>query len=263
MALSLSNIKRGVDIGPPRIIIHATKGIGKTTFGANSPKPIFIQIEDGQGTLDIARFPQAKSYDDVMESLAALSQEEHDFSTVVVDSLDWLEPLIWQKVCEVNGKKSIEEFGFGKGYIEALPLWRDFFAALNYLRSEKGMASILIAHTQIKRFDSPDAEPYDRYQLKMHDRASALAQEWADVILFANMKVFTTKTEGGFGRATTRGISTGERVVYTEERPSHVAKNRYQLPYELPLAWNAFADALAASIERNTRPAEVAPAAAA
>ena len=37
-----------------------------------------------------------------MEALAALYSEPHEFGTVVIDSVDWLEPLIWKRVCDDN-----------------------------------------------------------------------------------------------------------------------------------------------------------------
>lgn len=107
------------------------------------------------------------------------------------------------------------------------------------------MAVLLLAHHAIKRFDAPETEPYDRYQIKLHTLASALVQEWADVIGFAHYPVMTTKSEVGFGRRVTRGVSTGERRLYLTERPAFIAGNRFGLPESLPLSWDAFAAALA------------------
>lgn len=255
MAISLSSIRKGVRVMPPRIVLHGGKGLGKTTFAAGAPKPIFAPTEDGLGTLNVESFPLARSYADFMGGLSALANESHEFQTVVVDSLDWLEPLIWQEACSRHSQPNIEAFGFGKGYLAASEIWREVFDTLTHLRDAKGMASILICHTHVKRFEAPDVDPYDRYQLKLHERASAITQEWADAILFAQMKTFTKTVKGDFGKETTRGISTGERVMFTEERPAYVAKNRYQLPHELPLRWDAFADAMSASIARNEQAA--------
>ena len=38
-----------------------------------------------------------------------------------------------------------------------------------------------------------------------------------------------------------QGIGSGERILRTTERPSHLAKNRLALPDELPLSWPEFA----------------------
>jgi len=115
----------------------------------------------------------------------------------------------------------------------------------------KGMASILLAHCEIKRFDSPEVEPYERYQPKLQARSSALVQEWCDVVGFANYKTIVKSSDVGFNNKVSRGISTGERLLYTSEKPAYLAKNRYSLPDSLPLDWSALADAMTTTTETN------------
>jgi hypothetical protein len=102
------------------------------------------------------------------------------------------------------------------------------------------MNVILIAHSEIARFDAPDTEAYDRYQPKMNKKSSALVQEWADAVLFCNYRTLVKKDDAGFNKQTTRGISTGERLIHTQESATHKAKNRYSLPPTMPLSWAAF-----------------------
>lgn len=244
MAIDLSTISRNRSTAPPRIVVYGPHGIGKTTFGAHAPAPVVLPFEDGLGELDVDAFPLLASWDDTMAALGALYTEAHEFGTVVVDSLDWLEPIVWAETCKRHGQQDIEAFGYGKGFLFALDVWREFFAGLVALRQDKGMAVILLAHAEIKRFDDPTNEPYDRYQLKLQPRAAALVEEWADCVLFANYKTFTAKTDAGFNKKVTRGVGTGERVMYTEERPGWKAKNRYSLAPELPFSWQAFAGGL-------------------
>ena len=244
MAISLASLCNSTALTPPRILVHGVAGIGKTTFAAGASDPALIITEDGLGTLDVTHFPLAKTFDEVMEALAALYTEDHQFKTVVVDSVDWLEPLIWRRACKDHGWSSIEDAGFGKGYVAALDLWRQYLEGLNALRDERGMTVIQIAHTDITRYDSPEHEPYDRYIIKLHARAAALLQEHSDVVLFANYRISTVKSDVGFNKKVTRALGSGERVLYTAERPAFLAKNRYGLPDSLPLSWAAFAEAM-------------------
>ncbi len=250
MAISLKSISRSSGIKAPRIVVHGPAGVGKTTLGCGAPNPIFIQTEDGLGKLEVDAFPMMTSFQDVLDALSALYTSEHQYQTVIIDSLDHLEPLVWQHLCDhyVGPKgeryQSIEDFGYGKGFLLALDLWRQLLEGLDALRNDKGMAFILIAHSEIKRFESPMTDSYDRYQIKLHKRASDLVQESVDCVMFADYKTVIEKEEGGFNKVKTRGISTGQRYLYTEARPSFVAKNRYGLPAELPLNWQAFSDAL-------------------
>ena len=116
----LSQITRGKSNDAPRLVLYGQEGIGKSTFGANFPNPVFVQTEDGLGQIDCAKFPLAKHASTAFEQLDALATESNDFQTVVVDSLDWLERLIWDSVCRENKVESIENIGYGRGYVMAL-----------------------------------------------------------------------------------------------------------------------------------------------
>jgi len=248
MAISLESISRTArNSAPPRVVIHGAQKIGKTTFAAGAFNPIFIALEDGlSGLDDVAAFnggAPLRSYEEVDQALDVLLNDKHDFGTVVVDSTDWLEPLIWDFTCRKNNWQSIEQPGFGKGYVEANAVWRGFLDKLNRLRTVRGMAVILIAHSAVKRFEAPDTEAFDRYELKMQKGALGLIVEWADAILFAQEETAIKKEANG-QNVRARGISTGRRIVNTNAKPSFIAGNRYGLPDVLDLDWNAFADAL-------------------
>ena len=156
----LALIKSKVDPVAPAILLHGGPGIGKTTFGASAPSPVFVLTENGLGILTVSHFPLAKSFDDVLSALAALYSEPHDFQTLVVDSVDHLEPLIHARVCKEKGFSSIEDPGYAKGYTAALKSWREYLAGLNALRLERGITIIQIAHSAIRRFNSPEVEPF-------------------------------------------------------------------------------------------------------
>jgi len=238
---ALSSIQRGRAQLPRRVLMYGVHGVGKSTFGAMAEKPIFIQTEEGINDLEADRFPVAASYGDVLESLSALYSEEHEYQTVVIDSLDWLERLIWSEICAKRGVESIEDIGYAKGYVFALTQWREVLSGLDALRSERGMQVILIAHARIEKFDNPETESYDRYVPRLNKHASALVQEWCDEVLFATYRVHTKQSDEGFNRKRTQGIGTGERIVRTAERPAHVAKNRLNLPDEFPLDYRIYA----------------------
>lgn len=241
MAFDLKSIKKNEALAAPRVMLYGVEGIGKTTFAAGAPTPIFIQTEDGLGSIQVDHFPMAESAENVLEAIGSLYRQDHGFRTVVIDSLDWLETLIWR---EIEAKHDAKDLAYGKGAMIAADKWRDVLDGLNALRNEKGMCVILIAHSSIKRFDSPETEPYDRYQPKLQDRSNALIREWADAVLFANYKTLVKKDDVGFNKTVARGISTGERLLFCNERPAYMAKNRYGLPDSIPLSWDAFTNAI-------------------
>ena len=87
----MSRVQRGRTQKPPRVFVYGTSGIGKSTFGSQAPKPIFVPTEDGLDEIDCAKFPLAATYEEV---IAALRTQPHEFESVVLDSLDWLERLV-------------------------------------------------------------------------------------------------------------------------------------------------------------------------
>ena len=242
MAFNLKSIQKNTAFAAPRIMLYGVEGIGKTTFAAGAPAPIFICTEDGLGSLQVDHFPLAKKASDVLDAIGSLITEDHGFGTVVLDSVDWLDNMIW---ADVESTHDAKDLAYGKGAMIVADRWREVLAGLNTLRNDKGMVVILIAHTQIKRFDSPEVEPYDRYQPKLQERSNAILREWADAVFFANYKTIVKKDDVGFNKTTNRGISTGERLLFTSERPAYMAKNRYNLKESLPMSWESFAQAIA------------------
>jgi hypothetical protein len=246
----LEQVHKGKRSTPPRILLYGTEGIGKSTFASQAPNPIFIPTEDGLGEISCASFPLAKKYTDVEAYLSALAVEHHDYQTVVIDSCDWLEQLIWDDLCHISHTATIEKVdgGYGKGYIAALSYWRQIVDALEALRAGRNMAVILISHARVEKFEDPESSAYDRYTPRLNKHAAALLTEWSDAVLFATRKFRTESEDAGFGRERTIAVGLGkdggERKLRTVGGPSCVAKNRYNLPYEMDLSWDAFVGAL-------------------
>ena len=236
-------ITTGKRHGPRRVMVYGLEGIGKSTFASMAPNPIFLPTEDGLGDIDCASFPVFKQYSTFVEALGQIYTEQHEYKTAVIDTLDWLEQIVWQHTCEKYGQKSIEDFGYGKGYILALGCWSDVLAGLDVLRNDRNMGVILLAHSKIERFDSPETSSYDRYTPRLHKLAAGLVQQWCDEVLFGCYKVFVkTLKEGSRERSLAVGAS--ERILRTVERPSFMAKNRLGLPEEIPLDWREYASHL-------------------
>jgi hypothetical protein len=239
--MALPGIIRGKRITPRRTLCYGTPGIGKSTFGAHAPSPIVISIEDGLDDIGCDRTPVLRETTEVAQWLMLLGSEaeQHDYKTVVIDSLDWLEKLIWTATCREAGKNSLEDFGYGKGYLFATKRWEQLLLMLDCCRM-RGMNVVLLAHAKVEKFSPPDADAYDRWQPDLHKTAWPMIKEWCDEVLFAKYDVSTITREEGFGQKRTRAVGSADRVLYTCEQPTHVAKRRIQMPDKIALDWSEY-----------------------
>lgn len=253
MPLTLKDVVNSRRNLPPRIILLGTEKIGKSTFGANAPAPIFIPIkgEEGIDNLSVASFPTCMTFDMVTEALNSLLTEKHDFQTVVIDSTSTLEALCQSHCCARYNTNSIEKVlgGFGKGYTEVLDEWRQIMDLCDKLRKDRSMCSILIGHVAVKQFQDPIAGLYDQYIWDIHKHASSLMFRWADSILFASTKTITVKEDAGFNKESKRALdaANGKRILYTQSKPMHPGGGRGaygQLPYEIPFTFQDYMNAV-------------------
>jgi hypothetical protein len=239
----IKQLTTGIQKRPHFLGLYGPAGVGKSTWAASAPKPVFIGTDDGVATLDVASFPIPQTWQDVKAAVGDLLMEKHDYETLVIDTINGLEPLVWAHVCKEAKVASIEDVGdgFGKGYIRAREEFDTFFKTLKRLRAK--MNVIGLGHSKIKTSeDIYQGEKYDRYILKMDERAGDLFLESVDCMFFANFEQIATKVKGN-QKAKMRGE--GRRRMFTESRPAFLAKSRFAIPFEMDLSWDAFIDAVA------------------
>jgi len=246
-------IVKGKRPSPRRCLLYGPHGVGKSTWAAAAPSAVFINLEDGLNDLDVQATEHLVSVQAVIDALQWLTIAEHQYRTVVVDTVDWLEHLINKEVAQHFGVKNIGEVDWGKGYSRSLWYWQQILAMLDHLRKARSMAVILLGHSRIVPVKTPEGLSFDRYEPDLHSNAkgegsSSLVQEWCDEVLFANFRLYTSQQNK-------RDIAKGgkERIIKTSESGACLAKNRIGLPDELPMDFGAYAASIKASRTSSTQ----------
>ncbi len=261
-------MKRGRLRTPVRCFFYGAEGVGKSTLAAGAPKPLWIDADDGSARLDVARYPfrdgpgghVPRTYAEILAAIDDLISTPHDFGTLVIDTVDRLEKMIWSHLLERDKSRSakdgkldsIEDYGYGKGYTMAVDEWISFCTRLDRLRA-RGMSIILIAHAQVKNFKNPIGPDYDRFVPALNDKAAGFIKQWADVTGFVCHDDEGAKPMGEGRNARAKGFSTGRHLLRLEHSAAYDAKSRLALPGEVEIdiadPWAPFAKALEEAYE--------------
>lgn len=243
--MSKYSVTTGVQSAPVKTVLYGPEGIGKSTFASHFPDPVFIDTEGGTKRLDVARLPQPTSWAMLLDEVAEVTRGNVPCGTLVLDTADWAERLCAQAVCARAKVKGIEDFGYGKGYTY---LKEEFGRLLDGLEEtlKAGHNVVVLAHAAITKFEQPDAVGnYDRWTMKTSKQVAPLLREWCDMLLFANYKTVIEKS--GSGPNAKNKASGGKRVLYTTHHACWDAKNRFDLPEEIPFAYEAIAHCIPGS----------------
>lgn len=233
------NITKGKVHTAQKVVIYGPEGIGKSTFAAQFPEPLFVDTEGSTKKLDVARFDKPTSWTMINNQINHVIQNPSVCKTLVIDTIDWAEQLCIDDLCSRHQKKGIEDFGYGNGYVYEKEEFGRFLNSLEEI-IEKGINVVLTAHAQLRKFSQPDEiGEYDRWELKLGKKTgsqiSPLVKEWADMVLFANYKTFAVATDKEGKKFKAQG---GQRIMYTQHHPCWDAKNRDGLPEEIPFEYS-------------------------
>jgi len=223
-------------------LLYGQPGIGKSTFAASLPKPIVIATER-LDQINVPKLPVPRDFKGLYDQIDALDKEQHEYESIVLDTVDAAELLIWQRVCSEGKVKSIEEYagGWGKGYTRARELWTGLLSKLSDMSERYNV--LLTAHAHVKTFADPSlSTPYDRWVMKIHDKSAEIIRQMVDLILFVQLETTIQKDTPKARKG--RGIVSGDRVLWTQPATGYEAKNRYDLESPLEFSWEALQEGI-------------------
>lgn len=244
-------ITKGKQIRAQRVVIYGVESVGKSTFAAQFPSPLLIDVENGSHRIDVERWELETNPDQKValwnELEAGILQSlKTENQTIIIDSIDRVEIILRECICEQEKKKSLEEIPYGKGYAMLAERISRFLTLLDKIIA-CGKNVVVIAHSQIKKVEPPDLmTAYDRYELKLSKQSSPLVKEWADELWFFRFKTKTIESDSGKAKA----IGGKDRIILTTHSAAYDAKTRSGLAEELPMTWASVAHLFAQPVAK-------------
>lgn len=231
MPAGFANLRRASAEYPPRLIVYGDAGTGKSSLASEFPNHVFLQCEEGTpADAEITTLGHPDNFGEVMGAMRDLYRQQHDFQWFVTDSVTSLQQIIYRETCERGKKNSIEDFGYGKGYILCQQIWAEYIRAVNFLWKDRRMGIIFIGHSTVDRFDDPETVSYHKYDLDIHDKSAGLLTRDADAILLLKRPVHIKTEDNGFNKRAIGDGSNDQIDIIAKGKPAFLAKNRFGMP---------------------------------
>ena len=219
MAFSLTDIQKGVTPMPRKVIIYGPPKLGKSTLAGSTKNALMIPTEDRVSHINCDKAPVVKEYEELMEVFSfLLNEKKHGYKRVIIDSLDWLEPILHKYICAKKGFKSLtddhnKETAFQKGLkYHAVEGWKTFLHNCDVLR-ENGIDVIMVAHSTTITVNPPDTDSYDKSVMKIDKNALSIVEEWADIIAFYTQEIFVKRDEKSLSKKG-KAITSNKRILH-------------------------------------------------
>lgn len=230
-------ITRGKIPGAIKACVYGVEGIGKTTFAAQFPDPLFVDTEGGTAHMDVKRLPKPDAWIELLSEVDWVYNHPDCCKTLVIDTADWAERLCNEAVCAMNKVESIETFNYGKGYVFAQEEFGRLLDKLELVRKQ-GIHILIVAHAMMRKFEQPEElGAYDRWELKLSKKIAPMVKEWVDLLLFINYKVLVVNVDNKGAAKGKNKVQGGKRVMYTAHNACYDAKNRFGLPEEADFSY--------------------------
>lgn len=235
MAVDIFNIPENVisrDLKGRFICIYGAEKVGKSTFGAKLPRPLFCNFEVGTNYLPVkpVNIDRWSVFKQVLRQLE--KPEAHDYyDTVVIDTVSEAYAACEKFVCQQNGVQKIADIPWGAGYTACK---KEFESSLREI-TRLGYGVVLIAHSASRVEKTADGSDVEIISPDLPKRAAEICNGIVDII-------------GYIGNEWVNGER--KRWLYTRETPTLFAGSRFKyMPDKIPFGYTELVNAIADAIE--------------
>lgn len=243
--ITKGKVKRAV-----RTIVYGVAGVGKSTWASNIPDAVFIDTESGTDSMDVARLPKPESWSDLQEELDFVLTEK-PCQTLVIDTIDRIETLLISDTVTRDGKISVEDYGYGKGYVLIQERWqKEFLFKLDRIIA-KGINIVLVAHSVSRKVETPEETAFDHWELNLSRKVAPVTKDWADMLLFCNFDLNVIDTSNDSRIEKRKAVGVAKRKIHCNQKPQYDAKNRYGLADSYDMSFEPFRSIFEGKVERK------------
>ena len=245
ITITKGKVKRAV-----RVILYGVAGVGKSTWASNIPDALFIDTESGTDSMDVARLPKPETWSELQEELDYIIQEK-PCQTLVIDTIDRIETLLINDTVSRDGKTSVEDYGYGKGYVIIQERWqKEFLFKLDRIIAV-GINVVLIAHSVSRKIETPEETAFDHWELNLSRKVAPITKDWADMVLFCNFDLTVVDTSSNSNVTKRKAVGTAKRKIHCNQKPQFDAKNRYGLADSYDMSFEPFRSIFEGKVERQ------------
>ena len=245
ITITKGKVKRAV-----RTIVYGVAGVGKSTWASNIPDALFIDTESGTDSMDVARLPKPETWSDLQEELDYVISEK-PCQTLVIDTIDRIETLLINDTVSRDGKQSVEDYGYGKGYVLIQERWqKEFLFKLDRIIAA-GINTVLIAHSVSRKIETPEETAFDHWELNLSRKVAPITKDWADMVLFCNFDMTIVDTSTNSNVTKRKAVGNAKRKIHCNQKPQYDAKNRFGLADSYDMSFEPFKDIFDGKVERK------------
>ena len=232
--LEPSKISR--DLKGKFLMIYGEPKVGKSTFGSQLPRALFLNFEQGTNALAGIRGVPILRWSDFKKVLAQLRkpQGKEMYDSIVVDTVSIAWQLCEKYICQREGVESIRDVPWGQGWgmlrNEFSECWREITLL--------GFGILFIAHSKEKPTEMRDEDGNTVTALApdLPNQCYTIINSIVDII--------------GYVQVQMNPDGTTERYLYTRATPTVFAGSRYQyLAPKIKFGYQELVDAIGDAID--------------